>query len=134
VTQFFNIDRYAATHYWTGPGTSNFMPRAIMGGAFTGYTNGYNEEPSTHFLGNGSYLKLKTLTLGYTVPPGVLKRYNISAIRIYASVDNLWTITRYDGYDPEQSYVTNPGDPNYGVDFGLQSALRTVLFGINLKF
>ncbi|MDN3581397.1 SusC/RagA family TonB-linked outer membrane protein [Mucilaginibacter flavus] len=132
--QFYNVDAYAATHYWTGPGTSNFMPRAVRGGVFTGYTNGYNEEPSTHFLENGSYLRLKTLTLGYDLTPAVLKRYHINALRIFASVDNLYTFTKYDGYDPEQSYVTNPGDPNYGVDFGLQSSLRTILFGFNLKF
>ncbi len=132
--QFYNVDAYSATHYWTGPGTSNFMPRAVRGGVFTGYTNGYNQEPSTHFLENGSYLRLKTLTLGYNIPPAVLKRYHISALKIFASVDNLYTFTKYDGYDPEQSYVTNPGDSNYGVDFGLQSALRTVLFGFNLKF
>ncbi|MFI5139875.1 MAG: SusC/RagA family TonB-linked outer membrane protein, partial [Sphingobacteriales bacterium] len=132
--QFYNIDAYSATHYWTGPGTSNFMPRSVRGGVFTGYTNGYNEQPSTHFLENGSYLRLKTLTLGYNVPADILKRYSISALKVFASVDNLWTITGYDGYDPEQSYVTNPGDPNYGVDFGLQSSLRTILFGFNLKF
>jgi TonB-linked SusC/RagA family outer membrane protein len=134
AVQFSNVDRYAATHYWTGPGTSNFMPRAIMGGYSTGYANGYNEEPSTHFLESGSYLRLKTLTFGYTLPAGTLSKFKIESIRVFASVDNLWTITKYDGYDPEQSYVANPGDPNYGVDFGLQPTLRTVLFGLNLKF
>jgi TonB-linked SusC/RagA family outer membrane protein len=132
--QFYNVDAYAATHYWTGPGSSNFMPRAVRGGVFTGYSNGYNQEPSTHFLENGSYLRLKTVTLGYNIPAELLKRYKITALRVFASVDNLYTFTKYDGYDPEQSYVTNPGDPNYGVDFGLQSSLRTILFGFNLKF
>lgn len=132
--QYYNVDAYSATHYWTGPGSSNFMPRALRGGVFTGYTNGYNQEPSTHFLESGSYLRLKTVTLGYNIPPAVLKSCHISALKIFASVDNLYTFTKYNGYDPEQSYVTNPGDPNYGVDFGLQSALRTILFGFNLKF
>lgn len=133
-TQFANIDVYAATHYWKGPGTSNFMPRAVMGGYSIGYSNGYNEEPSTHFLEDGSYLRLKTLTLGYQIPASLLSKFKITSFRVYASVDNLWTITKYDGYDPEQSYVSSPGDPNYGVDFGLQPTLRTVLFGVNIKF
>lgn len=133
-TQFYNVDQYAATHYWTGPGTSNFMPRAVMGGVFTGYANGYNEEPSTHFLEDGSYLRLKTLTLGYSLPPQFLHKYTIASLRLFASVDNLYTFTKYDGYDPEQSFVNNPGDPNYGVDFGLQSTLRTISLGIKLKF
>lgn len=134
AVQYSNIDQYAAKNYWTGPGTSNFMPRAIVGGYSTGYANGYNQEPSTHFLEDASYLRLKTLTLGYTLPAGLLSRINIASLRIFATVDNLVTITKYDGYDPEQSYVTNPGDPNFGVDFGLQPTLRTILFGINLKF
>ncbi|WP_316814169.1 TonB-dependent receptor [Pedobacter heparinus] len=132
--QFSNIDEYAATHYWKGPGTSNFMPRAIMGGFSTGYTNGYNQEPSSHFLQDASYLRIKTMTLGYQLPAAILNKLKVESIRIYTSVDNLWTLTKYDGYDPEQSYVTNPGDPNYGVDFGLQPALRTFILGINIKF
>ena len=134
AVQFSNIDQYAARNYWTGPGTSNFMPRAIMGGYSTGYANGYNQEPSTHFLQDASYLRLKTLTLGYTLPEGMANKLKLSSLRVFASVDNLATFTKYDGYDPEQSYVTNPGDPNFGVDFGLQPTLRTILFGLNLKF
>ncbi len=134
VEQFYGIDQYAATHYWKGPGTSNFMPRPLRGGAFSGYTNGYNMEPSTHFLEDASYLRIKTLTLAYHLPANSIGRWGIKGLRVFVSVDNVWTITKYDGYDPEQSYVANPGDPNYGVDFGLQSSLRTVLTGIDIKF
>src|SRR5690606_32893714 len=107
AVQFSNIDQYAARNYWTGPGTSNFMPRAIMGGYSTGYANGYNQEPSTHFLQDASYLRLKTLTLGYTLPEGMANKLKLNSLRVFASVDNLATFTKYDGYDPEQSYVTN---------------------------
>ncbi|HJT72733.1 MAG TPA: hypothetical protein VJ720_01920, partial [Chitinophaga sp.] len=69
----------------------------------------------------------------YNLPQKTLDRWGIKGLRIYITADNLWTITKYDGYDPEQSYVTNPGDPNYGIDFGLQSSLRTLLAGINIK-
>ena len=132
-TEFFNVSRTAATTYWKGPGTSNFMPRALMGGTFTGYSNGYNMETSTHYLENGSYLKLKTLTFAYNIPQSLLRKSRVEGVKVYASVNNFLTFTKYSGYDPEQSFATNPGDPNYGVDLGTQSALRTFLFGINLN-
>jgi len=134
VEQFFGVSEYAATHYWTGPGTSNFMPRAVRKGVWTGYTYGYNWEPSTHFLEDASYIRIKTVTLSYSLPEKTLKPLKLSSVKVFATVDNLLTLTKYDGYDPEQSYSTSPGDANYGVDFGMQSSLRTISFGANIKF
>lgn len=135
VEQFFGIRREVATNYWNGPGTSNTTPRPVRRGVHTGYGNaGYNFLPSTRFLEDASYFKFKTVTLAYNIPSKVFKTKYINGIRVFASVDNLFTITNYSGYDPEQSFDNNPGNSNFGVDFGLQPTLRTFLFGLNVKF
>lgn len=134
TAQFYNVSERAATTYWNGPGTSDSMPRPVRNGVFTGYTYNYNLLPSTRQLENGSYFKLKTVTLAYNLSEQLAKKMGASGIRFYCSVDNLLTITKYSGYDPEQSFATSPGDANYGVDFGLQAALRTYLLGVNIKF
>jgi hypothetical protein len=73
--------------------------------------------------------------LGYSLPDNILqKTKSISGIRLYVTVDNLLTITNYSGYDPETSFAGSPGDSNYGVDFGLEPALRTYTIGVNVKF
>jgi TonB-linked SusC/RagA family outer membrane protein len=133
--QYFGIRKEVANNYWSGPGTSNTTPRPIRRGASTGYGSaGYNFLTSTRFLEDASYVKLKTVTIAYNIPMSVLKVKSISGIRVFATVDNLLTITKYSGYDPEQSFDGGPGDSNYGVDFGLQPTLRTFLFGLNVKF
>lgn len=134
VTQFMGISEHAATTYWHGPGTSNTTPRPIRQGAFSGYSYGYNNLTSTRFLEDGSYFKIRTVTLAYNLPAALTQKWLITNARVFCSVDNLFTSTKYSGYDPEQTFSSNPGDSNYGVDFGLQSALRTVLFGVNIKF
>ncbi|QPH39309.1 SusC/RagA family TonB-linked outer membrane protein [Pedobacter endophyticus] len=133
--QYFNVSQYYANNYWHGPGTSNTVPRPVRAGVFTGYRNGYNSLASTRYLQDGSYLKFKTITLGYSLSEKLIERTKfISSLRVYATVDNLLTFTNYSGYDPEASFAGSPGDPNYGVDFGLQPTLRTFSLGVNIKF
>ncbi|MEJ8820189.1 SusC/RagA family TonB-linked outer membrane protein [Lacibacter sp. H407] len=135
VEQFFGIRKEVALNYWNGPGTSNTTPRPVRRGVHTGYGSaGYNFLTSTRFLENASYFKLKTATLSYNIPTTTLKLKSIAGIRVFASVDNFITLTKYSGYDPEQTFESSPGDSNYGVDFGLQATLRTFLFGVNIKF
>ena len=95
---------------------------------------GYNFLTSTSFLEDASYLKFKTLTLAYNIPVKRIHFTKIKSIRAFISVDNMITITKYSGYDPEQSFENNPGLSNYGVDFGQQPTLRTFLLGVNVKF
>jgi TonB-linked SusC/RagA family outer membrane protein len=134
VDQYFNISKEAATGYWKGPGTSNTIPRPVRRGVHTGYANDYNVLSSTRYLEDASYFKIKTITLGYTLPDEWLRKINIASFRIYVSADNFLTFTKYSGYDPESSYEGTPGAANYGVDFGLQPVLRTFLAGFSLKF
>lgn len=89
--------------------------------------------PSTYFIQNGSYLRLKTLQLGYTISE-FFKRGG--EFRVYLQVENLFTITQYDGMDPEvgmQNYSSSDRNLDIGVDRGIYPAYRTFIFGINLK-
>ena len=134
VEQFFNISKEVANGYWRGEGTSNTIPRPVRLGVHTGYSYDYNVQTSTRYLENASYFKLKTVTLGYTLPEQWANKLKLNTLRVYVSADNLLTLTKYSGYDPETSFSGSPGNSNYGVDFGLQPVLRTFLFGVNVNF
>ncbi len=123
-----NIGKNIANSYWYGPGTSFINPRPI-----TSETNNlYNVHWSTRFLEDASFLKIKSITLAYNVPESILGRIKLSSARIYTTVDNALTFTRYSGYDPETSLSSNPASRDYGVDYGDQPILRFFLFGINI--
>lgn len=81
---------------------------------------------------NASYLKLSNVTLGYTFPQRLVRPLGISCIRIYATGNNLCTITGYSGYDPEVSTMSSPLTP--GVDFGSYPRSRSIIFGLNVSF
>jgi TonB-linked SusC/RagA family outer membrane protein len=91
----------------------------------------HNSDPSDRFLYDASYLRVKTLQLGYTLPKGTLDRLGISDLRIYVSANNMWTITHYPGYDPSYS---GDGLMNRGLDQGLYPVAKTVSGGISLHF
>lgn len=82
---------------------------------------------------DGSYLRINNVTLGYTLPPRITQRAKISNLRVFATVNNLATITGYSGYDPDVTARRN--DPlTPGVDFAAYPRSRTVVFGVNLNF
>jgi hypothetical protein len=134
VDMYFGVSRDAANNFWQGPGTSNTTPRAVRRGVHTGYTYDYNVLTSTRYLEDASYFKIKTVTLGYTFSDDLLQKMRMSSLRVYISADNLFTFTKYSGYEPEVSYTGTPGAANYGVDFGMQPTLRTFLAGVSIKF
>ena len=106
---------------WTGPGTSNEYPRIYFGWEGTNP----NRRPSTWFLQDASFLRLKNLTIGYTLPQSLLSKMNIEKIRLYFSGDNLLTFTQYKGLDPERA-----GDGRF-VQYPQN---KIVSFGINVEF
>jgi TonB-linked SusC/RagA family outer membrane protein len=115
-----------AENRWTGPGTTNKYARAINGSA----RSGYNTLNSDRFLEDGSFLRLRTVTLAYTFTPKILAQIKLKSLRVYAQADNLMLFTPYSGYDPE---VTNNLDPSkYGVDIFSMPAPRTINFGLNI--
>jgi TonB-dependent starch-binding outer membrane protein SusC len=96
-----------------------------------------NGVPNSYFVENGSYLRAKNVTLGYTFSPNILKRASISSLRIYVQAANLFTITKYSGADPEVSggYISGVSSvTDFGVDEGSYPHTKNYLIGINLKF
>lgn len=105
---------------WTGEGTSNFMPRAVYGDP-----NG-NNRVSDRFVEDGSYLRLKNITLAYNFPSKWIGKLGVEALRLSFSCENVATITSYSGFDPEV-------DIN-GIDLSRYPISRTFSFGLNLNF
>ena len=134
VTQYFNVSKAVANGYWRGEGTSNTLPRPVLSGAHTGYDYDYNVLPSTRYLEDASYFRVKTVTLSYSLPQQLLKRIGVKGLKAYLTVDNALCFTKYDGFDPEASYESNPSHRHYGVDFGLSPTMRTFLLGAQFKF
>ena len=110
---------------WTGEGTSNKLPR------LTNANPNGNWASSDLYIKDGSYLRLKNLQLGYTLPATISQRVSISKLRLYVAGENLLTLTGYDGFDPELAsgdYFT------IGVDKGIYPQARTISFGANITF
>ncbi|MNE66582.1 TonB dependent receptor [compost metagenome] len=88
---------------------------------------------STRTIEDGSFLRLKTVSLGYKVPVDLLKRTKvIKSARVYVSAQNLYTWTNYSGYDPEVSVRNSALTP--GFDYSAYPRARTITFGINSTF
>jgi TonB-linked SusC/RagA family outer membrane protein len=120
----FNL--YAETlNRWTGPGTSNTIPRMSLDRANDNYRT------SDLFVESGSYFSLKNVTLGYTLPVGWAKKAALSSVRLYASGQNVFMITGYKGYTPELGYTN--GNRQRGVDVAQYPAVRTITFGATIK-
>ena len=116
---------------WTGEGTSNTQPRP----SWSSKSN--NARPSSRFLEDGSYIRLKNLQLGYTIPAKTLKIIGLSKTRLYVSGTNLLTLTKYSGLDPEMTVSDNSkseGDRSAGIDWGTYPSARTLMFGIDITF
>jgi len=111
---------------WRAPGQETDIPRAVA-------DNTDNSILSTRFVEDGSYLRVKSITLGYELPSSVIQRLNIKSLRFHVSAENLLTFTNYTGYDPE---VNAFGTSNIalGVDYGTYPHTRNLIFGVNVSF
>ena len=99
----------------------------------------YNEEPIVSSLGieSGSFLRLNTLTLGYTLPQKITKKFGVSNLRVYASIYNVCTVTGYSGLDPEVNTNTSQNKqvyPTLGLDWGAYPRPRSYVVGLNVSF
>ena len=108
---------------WRTPGQITDIPK---GGELD------NLKASTRWIEDGSYLKIKNITLSYNITHPALKKANISRIQPYITLDNMITFTKYSGYDPEMSQYTSA--TSMGVDWGTYPCVKTVLFGVNVEF
>lgn len=113
---------------WTGEGTTNTTPRAIYNQTWNSTKFG----TSSRFLHDASYLRIRSITLGYNLPNRWVSALKLDGLRIYCQLDNAWVFTKWPYLDPEVSY--NSSATTYGVDWLNPGQPRTFMVGINLKF
>lgn len=117
-----------ALNRWTPSNTDTDVPKA---------STGRSRKASTRWVYDGSFVRLKNLGLGYNLPSSVVSKWGISKLRLYVSAQNIWTITGYEGYDPEVNYRTSGGtngNRNLGLDYGSYPNAKSVTFGLNIGF
>ncbi len=112
-----------ALNRWTGEGTTNTYPRLTNEDANQNFGN-----MSSLYLEKGDYLRCKILQVGYSLSNNLISKIGASRVRFYLSGENLFTFTKYTGYDPEI------GGSVFGIDKGFYPQARTFMFGINLQF
>ena len=131
----FNLTQRVYDTRWHGEGTSNSMPLV----SWLDQPNNI-KEPSSRFLEDASYCRLKNVQIGYTIPKNVATRMHIKGLRFYLTGNNLITITRYTGLDPEMHISNNvaaekyPSDVAAGIDWGTYPSAKSYIVGANLNF
>lgn len=116
----------AVDNRWRNSGDVTNIPRATWGETD-------NSRISTRFIEDGSYMRLKTLTVSYNLPVQMISKINLQQVKIYATAENLLTFTNYSGFDPE---VNTYGGDNVlkGVDYGTYPQTRSIILGLNVTF
>ncbi len=109
---------------WTGEGTSNRVPRTTVSATT-------NSVFSDFFIEDGSFVRIQSLGLGYNFQNNLMERVGINQLRVYAKVDNVYTFTKYSGYDPTASTGVPIGG---GIDFGFYPIPRIYMLGVNAQF
>jgi len=118
---------------WTGEGSTNSTPRVTTGATA-------NNVFSDYFVEDASYFRIQNIQLGYSLNPNVAQKAGITKLRLYVGVNNLYTFTKYKGFDPGASF--GPGNRDNvsqspigaGIDYGFYPIPRTYLMGLNLNF
>lgn len=116
---------------WRKPGDVTTIPQArLLSGNGTG--------ESSRYLSKGDFVRLRTITLGYSLPTALINRVKLTRVRLYVTGQNLLTFTKYNGWDPEvnsDAYVTGTTGPiNIGVDFYSAPQPRTIIGGLQIGF
>jgi hypothetical protein len=121
----FGADNFETSYLnaWTGEGTSNTEPRVTNAGV--------NYVASDRFIEDGSFFKLNSVQLGYTLPPGLMGRLNMNNARLYVSGTNLFTVTDYTGYSPQ---LTAGNVIASSIDLGVYPVMRTFTVGVDVGF
>ncbi|HYG21074.1 MAG TPA: SusC/RagA family TonB-linked outer membrane protein, partial [Ohtaekwangia sp.] len=109
---------------WTGEGSTNEHPRLSTAANRNGVISDY-------FVEDGSYLRIKNIQLGYSLPTAISERIGAAKIRVYVAANNLLTLTRYQGFDPDFS---SPNALASGIDYGFYPQARIYMAGLNLTF
>ncbi|TCD19366.1 TonB-dependent receptor [Pedobacter psychrodurus] len=123
---YFDNQTIDQMNYWTTSNRITSIPQPRFGAS-----NG--TRPSSRYIQDGSYLRVKSVIFGYNVPKSFITKYKLQNLRVYASAQNLFTITGYNGYDPEVN-TTFAGSVQLGHDFYTPPQARTITFGVNVGF
>lgn len=107
---------------WRVPGQKTNVPRV-----------GFNQQNSTYYLEDGSYLRVKDITLSYDVPQNIIHRITLTRLMPYVSFNNLLTFTNYSGRDPEVNQYGNSGGAQ-GIDWGTYPLNRSFVVGLKIEF
>ena len=119
------LNQYASyTNRWTADNPTSDIPAATNSSS--------NRVISSRIIEDGSFLRLKNVTIGYTFPSQMTKKWKIDKARIYVAAQNLWTWTGYSGYDPEVSVRNSALTP--GLDYSSYPRAYSVSFGVSLGF
>lgn len=118
----YNFEKHVLNR-WTGPGTSNTEPKPSWGG--------YNYSISDRFVLDGSFLRLRNIMIGYSLPGSVINKLKMNELRLYLKATNLFTLTRYTGYTPE---IGSSDVISNGIDSGIYPITAAYSFGVNLTF
>lgn len=110
---------------WRNPGDITNMPRALI--------STENVKASSRWIEDGSYLRVKNITLSYEFPKQMLKKLFLNRLQFYASAQNLITFTKYKGFDPEVNQFGNNATVQ-GIDWGTYPQVKTFVFGLNVEF
>lgn len=111
---------------WEKPGDIATHPKSVVGG------NHDSNQPSTRYLENGSYIRLRNVRLGYTIPTSVVNRIGLSKVSVFVSGDNLWTGTKFSGTDPEVSL--SQSNLSSGMSSMSYPTSKKYLLGVNISF
>ena len=130
------IRREAAVNSWTPSNPNAKIPLLRTTGGFSTDNSGY---ANSYFISKGSYFRSKQMQIGYTLPNNLLSKYGIERLRVYVQATNLFTITKYNGLDPElQSQTDSNGNIfrtfEYGIDQGNYPHTPGYLVGLNISF
>ncbi len=110
---------------WRKPGDITDMPRALA--------NTNNVKASSRWVEDGSFLRVKNITLSYDFNKTLLQKVHLGRLQVYASAQNLFTFTKYKGFDPEVNQYGNSATVQ-GIDWGTYPQVKTFVFGLNVEF
>ncbi len=113
---------------WTGEGSTNSAPRFAFDSANENY------RASDYWVENASFLRARNVQFGYTLPNSITRKAGVSRMRVYAQAENLFTLTKYSGCDPEVTGGNSAYGTEAGIDRGVYPQNRTFTFGVNLNF
>lgn len=133
--EFYNQAQYnknsSITNAWRPDNTNTHIPRVTLDDPNN------NIRPSDYYIDNASFVRLKNLKVGYTLPQGIVSKLKMDRIYFYLQGQNLFTISGYEGIDPEvglQSYSSESRNLDMGVDRGIYPLARTFTLGVNVSF